>query len=446
MSTGLSTTDSNLASLSTSTAAGLGSLSTSLGETNGNLASLSTALSSGSIGLVQQDAATGDITVAKGLAGSNINVAGTAGDRVITGVAAGSADNDAVNVGQLKAAGLLDGSGNALNAIVYDGVAKDSVTLGGIGSSTPVLVNNVAAGLIAADSMQAVNGGQLYALQQQLLDYMTNSTPQGNVSGNGSTAMGGGSTASGENSTATGGDSTASGENSTALGGNSTASGENSTATGGDSTASGENSTALGGNSIASGSNSTAAGAGSSATGSNSTAMGGGSSASGENSTALGGNASASGSNGTAIGQNASAAANNSVALGAGSVANEANTVSVGSVGNERRITNVAAGVAPTDAVNVGQLNQAVGGMQNQINDLAKNAYSGIAAATALAMIPGVDPGKALSIGIGAATYGGRQAIALGGAARITENLKVKAGVGLTASGTNVGVGASYQW
>jgi len=44
------------------------------------------------------------------------------------------------------------------------------------------------------------------------------------------------------------------------------------------------------------------------------------------------------------------------VALGQGSVADQANTVSVGSAGNERRVTNVAAGVAATDAANVGQM------------------------------------------------------------------------------------------
>jgi hypothetical protein len=43
------------------------------------------------------------------------------------------------------------------------------------------------------------------------------------------------------------------------------------------------------------------------------------------------------------------------VALGAGSIADQANTVSVGSVGHERRITNVAAAVNGTDAVNLAQ-------------------------------------------------------------------------------------------
>ncbi|KML48845.1 hypothetical protein VL15_28790 [Burkholderia cepacia] len=174
--------------------------------------------------------------------------------------------------------------------------------------------------------------------------------------------------------------------------------------------------------------------------------MGSSAVASGENGTAVGGNAAASGANSTALGQNATASGVNSVALGAGSVASAPNTVSVGSPGNERTISNVAPGVNGTDAVNVNQLNQAMGGLQGQINDVAKSAYSGIAAATALSMIPSVDPGKTLSVGIGGGSYRGEQAVALGGTARITQNLQVRAGVGMSGSGTAVGVGASYQW
>jgi autotransporter adhesin len=175
----------------------------------------------------------------------------------------------------------------------------------------------------------------------------------------------------------------------------------------------------------------------------------------------------ASGTHSTAMGANANASAANSVALGANSVADRANTVSVGSAGNERQVTNVAAGTAATDAVNVSQLNDsisaAVGNMpagmtaksytdqqinsvQSSVNQVAKKAYSGIAAATALTMIPDVDQGKTIAVGIGGGTYKGEQAVALGVSARITENLKMKAGAGTSSQGTTVGVGASYQW
>jgi autotransporter adhesin len=186
---------------------------------------------------------------------------------------------------------------------------------------------------------------------------------------------------------------------------------------------------------------------------------------SGASSVATGASASATGSKTVAVGADSSATGQNAVALGAGSVADRDNSVSVGSAGNERQITNVAAGTSATDAVNLGQVNSMMSqgvsqGVQqannytdqrfnqtNQaINDVAKNAYAGIAAATALTMIPEVDQGKTLSFGIGGGTYKGSQAVAFGGTARITDNIKVKAGVGLSSGGTTAGVGASIQW
>ncbi|EDH1383054.1 autotransporter adhesin SadA [Salmonella enterica] len=69
-----------------------------------------------------------------------------------------------------------------------------------------------------------------------------------------------------------------------------------------------------------------------------------------------GADANAQGADSVAIGSGSIAAAENSVALGTNSVADEANTVSVGSSTQQRRITNAAAGVNNTDAVNVAQL------------------------------------------------------------------------------------------
>ncbi len=72
--------------------------------------------------------------------------------------------------------------------------------------------------------------------------------------------------------------------------------------------------------------------------------------------------ANAQGKDSVAIGSGSIAAADNSVALGTDSVANEENTISVGSSTNQRRITNVAAGVNATDAVNVSQLKSSEAG------------------------------------------------------------------------------------
>jgi len=61
-------------------------------------------------------------------------------------------------------------------------------------------------------------------------------------------------------------------------------------------------------------------------------------------------------------------------------VADQANTVSVGSVNNERRVTNVAAGSAPTDAANVQQVqagNAATLASANHYTDLQIQAFGG---------------------------------------------------------------------
>ncbi|MFM0390106.1 YadA family autotransporter adhesin, partial [Paraburkholderia dipogonis] len=193
-------------------------------------------------------------------------------------------------------------------------------------------------------------------------------------------------------------------------------------------------------------------------TGSNSSAGGQGSVASGSNSTAVGNSSQASATGATAVGVGAAASGNNSVALGAGSTdGGRSNVVSVGSLNDTRQVANVAAGTQGTDAVNVNQLNaglaqanaytdQRVDQLQSGINSVARNAYSGIAATTALTMIPEVDKDKTLSFGIGTGGFRGYQAVALGGTARITENIKMKAGVGMSPGGTTFGMGAAMQW
>jgi autotransporter adhesin len=104
--------------------------------------------------------------------------------------------------------------------------------------------------------------------------------------------------------------------------------------------------------------------------------------------------------------------------LGAGSVANDPNVVSVGSPGHERRIENVAAGINPTDAVNVGQL-QAAQAQTNAFTDLRftqvrDRASAGIAGAMAAVNIPQAwAPGKTL-IGLGVGVRDGQGGFAVG--------------------------------
>ncbi|MFM0096926.1 YadA-like family protein [Paraburkholderia nemoris] len=370
-----------------------------------NLSTLQTQITNGTIGMVTQDPTSRDLLVGAATDGLRVSMVGTAGNRVVTGVAAGavSAESaDAVNGSQLyshaasTAAALgggstvnadgtisapaytvggltvnnvgaaitnLDGrvtqntsdiaslqttvgsiSGSVANAVSYDTAAHNQVTLGGSVDAPKVKLTNLQDGELSATSTDAVTGAQLWNTNQQLSD-LSQSVQNQQQTGSAAMSLNAGS----------GPAATASGANAMALGGGSQASGDNS------------------------------------------------------------------------------------VAIGAGSVADQANTVSVGSQGNERRITNVAPGKTATDAVNLGQ-------MQSAIGDTARAAYSGVAAATALTMIPEVDPGKTLAIGVAGATYKGYQAAAVGASARITANLKVKVGAGVSGSETTVGAGASYQW
>jgi autotransporter adhesin len=159
---------------------------------------------------------------------------------------------------------------------------------------------------------------------------------------------------------------------------------------------------AVGMNAAATGVNAIAIGSGATATGS--VAMGANAAAA-NGGAAYGDNSVATGANAAAFGPGAQATAANAVAIGSGSVASAPNTVSFGSAGNERRLTNVAAGIAPTDAVNVGQLSSVAAGLQTQINDNRIEARRGIAAAAAIGgATVALNPGQT-SFTLGTAVY-----------------------------------------
>ncbi|SFX00711.1 Coiled stalk of trimeric autotransporter adhesin, partial [Burkholderia sp. NFPP32] len=448
----------------------------------------------------------------------------SAGPVQLKNVAAGTDDTDAVNVAQLKSAGLVapvdptnPGSGLTSLAVTYstnddESANFDEVKLKGTNGTT---LTNVAAGAVNATSTDAINGSQLHGTAQSVADtigggttvdadgtlantaievkgqkystvaeavqaaaaygatdslavrYDLNSDGTPNF---GSVTLGGSGAAPVRLTNVADGTSQYDAVNYGQLSalndkignlddrvgglelrpgtpgdGNGGGTGTNPYFGATDQTAGGSSAANPG-----TGTGNVAAGSGSSiGTGVNDgTAIGSGSTVAAGGGTAIGAGSAAKGENATAIGQGSNATGSGSVAIGSGSVANEANTVSFGNgtdTGN-RRIVNIADGVGANDAATKGQLDRAVGGLGSQINDVSKNAYSGIAAATALTMIPGVDPGKTLSFGVGGATYKGYQAVAFGGEARITQNLKMKAGVGLSSGGNTVGVGASYQW
>lgn len=129
-----------------------------------------------------------------------------------------------------------------------------------------------------------------------------------------------------------------------------------------------------------------------------------------------------------AAGAGAEARADNSVALGAGSVADRENSVSVGREGGERQITNVAAGVQATDAVNLGQMQQGVhdakayadervqdawSGLEQRLDQVNRQANRGIAAAAALAPMTPYLPGRT-TINANLANYRSETAMGVG--------------------------------
>ncbi|MFM0054931.1 YadA-like family protein [Paraburkholderia phytofirmans] len=379
-----------------------------LGSLDNGLSTLQQSMETGGIGMVTQDPVSRVINVGAATDGKLINMAGTAGKRVITGVAAGAvgpASSDAVNGSQLYAqaastavalgggatvnadgsvaapsysvggtvvnnvgsaitnldgrvtqnssdiAGLQTTVGNlggaVANAVQYDSSAHDRITLGGAAANAPkVQLTNLQDGTLSSTSTDAVTGAQLWNTNQSVstLSQQINVVRNNQTSGTPYVAV----------------------------------------------NSSGKAAQAIGNGSVA---------------------IGGGSKAS----------------------------APNSVAIGEGSVADVTDTISVGSSGSERRITNVAAGQGPTDAVNMQQF-------QGGLSDMARNAYSGTASALALTSIPEVDATKNLAIGVGTAGYKGYQAVAVGLSARVTQSLKVKLGAGISSATTAVTAGAAYQW
>ena len=114
----------------------------------------------------------------------------------------------------------------------------------------------------------------------------------------------------------------------------------------------------------------------------------------------------------------------------------------------EKAITNVADGVNATDAVNVRQLNGAIGSFASRIDTVDRNASAGTASAMAMAGMPqAFTPGKSM-FGFGAGTYRGQSAFAMG-VSPMTDNGKWVINGSLSGdSRGNVGgsVGAGFQW
>ncbi|WDG78036.1 YadA-like family protein [Pseudomonas chlororaphis] len=429
---------------------------------------------------------------------------GTAlGNRKLTGLAAGSQDNDAVNVAQLKLVGDQVDQ-NTTDITHLGGRIGGLETLIGAGGGIKYLhVNSTKADSAATGTDAMVLGAQAQA------------------SGNGSVAMGSGATAAADGSVAVGSGSSDDGRGAETYSGkysgaNNATSGTVSVgnaSTGATRTVSnvadGKNANDavnvrqldgavveakqytdtsianLGANAgqqdgrittvesdvanIKNGTdgmfqvNNRSAAAKPKATGVDSIAGGAGAVASGNNSAAVGTRSQATGENSAALGNGAKASARNATALGTNSVADRENSVSVGSAGNERQITNLAAGTHGTDAVNLDQLTRSVADITSSANAYTDQRYmelkndlkqqdeilsAGIAGAMAMASLPqSYSPGSSMTTAA-ASTYRGQASLAFGVSHMSSNGRWVTKLQGSTDTQRKVGlaVGIGYQW
>ena len=187
-------------------------------------------------------------------------------------------------------------------------------------------------------------------------------------------------------------------------------------------------------------------------------------SATGANAVSEGPSSSASGTNSTAIGSGATSSGNNSVALGAGSTdGGDSNVVSVGSATQQRQITNVAAGTAPTDAANVGQVdaavqtaenwaqsytNQQLANINQNLNAIAARANAGVASAMAMAGLPQAYQPNQNGAAVALGSFHGQAGIAVG-LSTITESGRWVYKLNFsdnTRGDAGVSVGAAVMW
>ena len=236
------------------------------------------------------------------------------GERQITNLAAGSANTDAVNVLQLKGAISLVDDVSA-RAVKYDldGAGNPNYRRATLGNGTgTTTIANLAGGTIGAGSLEAVNGGQLFVSNDAIARFFGGRAAFDPASGAFTAPLF-------EISTISTGGAIAKGlyENAT------------------DAFAAVDGSLVNLNTQI-------------------NDIRNGGTKYLRVNSTGV--EALATGADSIAVGSNARATAANSIAVGAGSIADRANSVSLGAPGSERQVTNLAAGTAATDAVNLGQL------------------------------------------------------------------------------------------
>jgi len=139
-------------------------------------------------------------------------------------------------------------------------------------------------------------------------------------------------------------------------------------------------------------------------------------------------------------------------------------SVTVNRGGAAASVRNVAAGVAPSDAVNMQQLtavSTSVTNMGNRVASLEtlvqnvnldlrkldRMAGRGVAIATAIASVPPIGDGQKVGIGIGMGTYDGRTAFSAAIIGRISDHAQFRINAGTTGNGkVAAGGGFTFGW
>lgn len=209
----------------------------SIGDTVSNVTNLTTAIQSGTIGLVQQDPTNLNIAVGADVGGNLVNIAGTDGNRVLTGLSAAAlnaSSTEAVNGAQLFATnqqiegaiediGAIDvrvtdietSLGDNINSVTNLTTAIQNGTIGlvqqdlstrnvSVGSATDGLTVNfagtagnrrltgIAAGTVSQNSTEAVNGAQLFTTDQTANNALRSATAAASGVSGAALALGGG--------------------------------------------------------------------------------------------------------------------------------------------------------------------------------------------------------------------------------------------------------------
>ena len=295
------------------------------------VANLVQQVGSGEVGLVKQDGQDGAITVAKDHGGDTVNVSGTSGNRRVQGVAAGA---------------------------------------------------------VEAASTDAVNGGQVFAVKQQVEKLRAGSAATAvDVSVDGSDAA-----------------------------------------------------------AVKKGSRGVAVGADSKAQGQAVVAVGAQSSASGDGSVAVGNNASASAPGSVAIGQNAQADRANTVSVGVLGAERQITHVAPATQGTDA--VNLEQTLSISRQSSAQTLKDANAYTDSQIGDLRHDAYAGTAAAMAMAALPQVSSAGGSMISLSGSTFEGQSATAIGVSGMSSNGHWIYKASGAATTRGNLGatVGVGYQW